>query len=95
MPFDGDRFKKAAFGETRHIIREEVPPRPSTRLTSLGATLTAVSARRGADPARLSRLVRGELDWIMMKCLEKDRARRYETAAGLAKDVRRFEDLVV
>jgi hypothetical protein len=89
-PFDGDRFRKAAFDEIRRIIREEEPPRPSTRLTSLGATLTAVSARRGTDPGRLSKLVRGELDWVVMKCLEKDRARRYETVTGLAKDVRRF-----
>jgi serine/threonine protein kinase len=78
-PFDGDRFRKAAFDEIRRIIREEEPPRPSTRLTSLGATLTAVSAKRGTDPARLPGLVRGELDWIVMKRLEKDRSRRYET----------------
>jgi serine/threonine protein kinase/WD40 repeat protein len=89
-PFDGDRFRKAAFDEIRRIIKEEEPPRPSTRLTSLGATLTAVSARRGTEPGRLAGLVRGELDWIAMRCLEKDRNRRYDTAAGLAKDVQRF-----
>jgi serine/threonine protein kinase len=86
-PFDRDRFHKAAFDEIRRIIREEEPPRPSTRLTSLGATLTAVSASRGTDPARLAGLVRGELDWVVMKCLEKDRNRRYETASALARDV--------
>src|SRR5262249_34339833 len=89
-PFDGDRFRKAAFDEIRRIIKEEEPPRPSTRLTSLGATLTAVSATRGADPGRLAGLMRGELDWVVMKCLEKDRSRRYDTASGLAKDVERF-----
>jgi serine/threonine protein kinase len=89
-PFDRDRFRKAAFDEIRRIIREEEPPRPSTRLTSLGATLTAVSANRGTDPARLAGLVRGELDWIVMKCLEKDRGRRYETANGLARDLQRY-----
>jgi serine/threonine protein kinase len=66
-PFDGDRFRKAAFDEIRRIIKEEEPPRPSTRLTSLGATLTAVSANRGTDPGKLSSLVRGELDWIVMR----------------------------
>src|SRR5207344_2042936 len=60
-PFDRQRFETAAYDEIRRIIKEEDPPKPSTRLTSLGATLTAVSARRGTDPARLSRLVRGEL----------------------------------
>ncbi|MFO0848263.1 MAG: tetratricopeptide repeat protein [Gemmataceae bacterium] len=89
-PFDGDRFRKAAFDEIRRIIKEEEPPRPSTRLTSLGATLTAVSAKRGTDPGKLSALVRGELDWIVMRCLEKDRARRYDGAATLAKDVQRY-----
>ena len=89
-PFDGDRFRKAAFDEIRRIIKEEEPPRPSTRLTSLGATLTAVSAKRGTDPGRLAGLVRGELDWIVMKCLEKDRTRRYDGATALAKDVQRY-----
>ncbi|MFO0807733.1 MAG: serine/threonine-protein kinase [Gemmataceae bacterium] len=89
-PFDGDRFHKAAFDEIRRIIKEEEPPRPSTRLTSLGVTLTAVSAKRGTDPGQLAGLVRGELDWIVMRCLEKDRTRRYDTAIGLAKDVERY-----
>jgi serine/threonine protein kinase/WD40 repeat protein len=88
-PFDRDRFRQAAFDEIRRIIREEEPPRPSTRLSSLGATLQAVSASRGTDPSRLAGVVRGELDWIVMRCLEKDRVRRYETANGLARDVQR------
>ena len=89
-PFDRDRFRRAAFDEIRRIIREEEPPRPSTRLSSLGPTLTDVSAQRGTDPGKLAGVVRGELDWIVMKCLEKDRNRRYETANGLARDSQRF-----
>ncbi len=89
-PFDKERFATAAYDEIRRIIREEEPPRPSTRLSTLGETLSQVSARRGTEPARLSALVRGDLDWIVMKALEKDRRRRYETASGLAADVRRF-----
>jgi WD40 repeat protein len=89
-PFDRDRFRKAAFDEIRRIIREEEPPRPSTRLSTLGATLSAVSASRGTDPGKLRGLVRGELDWIVMRYLEKDRGRRYETAIGLARDVQRY-----
>jgi serine/threonine protein kinase len=89
-PFDGERFRKAAYDEIRRIIKEEEPPRPSTRLTSLGATLTAVSAKRGTDPGKLAGVVRGELDWIVMRCLEKDRTRRYDGAATLAKDVQRY-----
>ena len=89
-PFDRDRFRRAAFDEIRRIIREEDPPRPSTRLSSLGPTLTDISAQRGTDPGKLAGVVRGELDWIVMKCLEKDRNRRYETASGLARDVERY-----
>ncbi len=89
-PFDRDRLKKAAFGEMCRIIREEEPPRPSTRLSTLGATVTTVSAQRSTDPRQLGRTIRGELDWIVMKALEKDRSRRYETANGLAMDVQRY-----
>jgi serine/threonine protein kinase/WD40 repeat protein len=89
-PFDRKRFSAAAFDEIRRIIREEEPPRPSTRLTTQAATLPLISANRGVEPGRLASLVRGELDWIAMRCLEKDRTRRYETAAGLAKDVQRY-----
>ncbi len=89
-PFDKKRFATAAYDEIRRIIREEEPPRPSTRLSTLGETLSKVSAQRKTEPARLSAMVRGDLDWIVMKALEKDRRRRYETASGLAADVRRF-----
>ncbi len=89
-PFEKQRFATAAYDEIRRIIKEEEPPRPSTRLSTLGETLTKVSALHRTEPAKLSALVRGDLDWIVMKALEKDRRRRYETASGLAADVRRF-----
>jgi serine/threonine-protein kinase len=89
-PFDKERLRTAAYDEIRRIIREEEPPRPSKRLSTLGATLTAVSAHRKTDPKRLGQLVRGELDWIVMKALEKDRRRRYETASAMAADVQRY-----
>jgi eukaryotic-like serine/threonine-protein kinase len=89
-PFDRERFKGAGYDEIRRIIREEEPPRPSTRLSTLGQAATTVSANRKSDPRRLTALVRGELDWVVMKCLEKDRNRRYETANGLARDVERY-----
>ena len=71
------------------LIREEEAPRPSVRLSS-SEHLPKIAAARKTEPARLPRLVRGELDWIVMKCLEKDRTRRYETASGLARDVERY-----
>ena len=75
----------------RRIIREEEPPRPSTRLSTLAQqAITTVSAQRNIDPRHLSRLFQGELDWIVMKALEKDRNRRYETASALAADVERY-----
>jgi serine/threonine protein kinase len=89
-PFDKERFKEAGYDEMRRIIREEEPPKPSTRISTLGQAATTVSAQRKTDPKRLSQLFRGELDWIVMKCLEKDRDRRYETASALAADVQRF-----
>ncbi|MHB8953707.1 MAG: tetratricopeptide repeat protein [Pirellulaceae bacterium] len=88
-PFDKKRLRSAAFDELLRIIREEEPPRPSTKLSS-SDTLPSVAANRKIEPARLSKLVRGELDWIVMKSLEKDRARRYETAGALAADIERF-----
>src|SRR6188768_1302378 len=74
----------------RRPIREKEPLRPSTRLAALtGEELTTTAKRRGIEPPKLVQLLRGDLDWIAMKCLEKDRARRYETANALAMDVRR------
>jgi eukaryotic-like serine/threonine-protein kinase len=89
-PFPKDRFHQAGYDEIRRIIREEEPPKPSTRISTLGLAADTVSANRGLEQVRLSRLIRGELDWIVMKALEKDRARRYDTAAALAADVQRY-----
>jgi serine/threonine protein kinase len=88
-PLERPRLREAAFGEVVRLIKEEEPPRPSVRLSTSGA-LAKVAASRKTDPAKLTRLVRGELDWIVMRCLEKDRARRYETVNGLARDVERY-----
>src|SRR5262249_38394857 len=89
-PFTKERFRRAAYDEVRRIIREEDPPRPSTRLSESKDSLPSISALRHTEPAKLTKLVRGELDWIVMKALEKDRNRRYETANGLAMDVQRY-----
>jgi WD40 repeat protein/serine/threonine protein kinase len=89
-PCDKERLKTAAYDEIRRIIREEEPARPSTRITTLGAAALRVSANRNSDPRRLSQLVKGELDWIVMKALEKDRNRRYETASAFAADAQRY-----
>jgi tetratricopeptide (TPR) repeat protein len=89
-PFDQKRFKEVGFDEMRRIIREEEPPKPSTRISTLGQAATTVSTNRKSDPRQLSRLFRGELDWIVMKALEKDRNRRYETVSAFAADVQRY-----
>ena len=89
-PFDRKRFATAAYDEIRRIIKEEEPPRPSTRLSTMGESLSKVSSQRKTEPAKLSALVKGDLDWIVMKALEKDRSRRYDTASAFAADVRRF-----
>jgi WD40 repeat protein len=87
-PFGRKRLNEAAFDEMLRIIREEEPPKPSTRLSSSNA-LPSIAANRGLEPLKLNRLVQGELDWIVMKSLEKDRNRRYETASGFAADIER------
>ncbi len=89
-PFDKERLAKAAFEEVRRIIREEEPPRPSTRISTLGETLPSISAQRHMNPGKLGALIRGELDWIVMRAMEKDRARRYATAVEFARDVERY-----
>jgi serine/threonine protein kinase/tetratricopeptide (TPR) repeat protein len=105
-PFDKQKLRTAAFHEMLRIIREDEPEKPSTRLSqsshhapreepgsvtrSVTTTLASIAAVRSTEPARLSKLVKGELDWIVMKALEKDRSRRYETAADFAADVQRF-----
>jgi serine/threonine protein kinase/WD40 repeat protein len=88
-PFEKETLARAALDEVRRMIRETEPPTPSMRLQGLGQRLNETAQRRHAEPSLLPRLVRGDLDWIAMKALEKDRARRYETANGLARDVER------
>ena len=80
-PFDKERLREAGLEEIRRIIREEEPPRPSTRVSTLGQAASTISSCRKSDPKRLSQVLRGELDWIVMKALDKDRNRRYETAS--------------
>jgi WD40 repeat protein/serine/threonine protein kinase len=89
-PFEKDRLKKVGYDEMRRIIREEEPPRPSTRISTLGQAAMTVSSQRRSEPKRLSQLCRGELDWIVMKALEKDRSRRYDSASAFAADVQRY-----
>jgi len=89
-PLTHKRLKEAAYGEILRLIKEEEPPKPSTRLSDSGEALASISAQRKTEPAKLSKLMRGELDWIVMKTLDKDRNHRYETANGLAADVLRY-----
>jgi tetratricopeptide (TPR) repeat protein len=89
-PLEGKRLRSAGYAEMQRIIREEESPRPSVRVSTLGEHLSVVAKDRQCDPKHLSQLLRGELDWIVMRCLEKDRTRRYETANGLARDVEHY-----
>jgi WD40 repeat protein len=88
-PIDGKRLRKAALAEMIRIIQEEEPSKPSTRL-STDEALPSLAALRQTEPRKLMALLRGELDWVVMKCLEKQRDRRYETASGLAQDLQRY-----
>ena len=89
-PFSEEELREAGYLEMQRVIREEEPTKPSTKLNTLGATLTDIAKHRGCTPDFLKKVVRGDLDWIVMKSLEKDRARRYDTASALALDVRRY-----
>jgi eukaryotic-like serine/threonine-protein kinase len=89
-PFDAKELMQAGMDEMRRRIRETDPVRPSNRISGMtGSDSTSTAKRRGMDPHRLVSLLRGDLDWVVMKCLEKDRTRRYETASGLAMDIQR------
>jgi serine/threonine protein kinase/predicted negative regulator of RcsB-dependent stress response len=90
-PFDAQELLKSGLDQMRRTIREQEPSRPSTRLsTMLNAELTEVAKRHSSEPPRLIHLIRGDLDWIVMKALEKDRTRRYESASGLAAELQRY-----
>src|SRR5262249_20176775 len=89
-PFDKERLGTAGYDELRRIIREEEPAPPSTRFSTLGRARDTVSINRRSDPKRLSRQIHGELDWVVMRALEKDRSRRYDTASAFAADVLRY-----
>ena len=92
-PFDKETMKQAGFDEMRRIIREDDPPRPSARVSTLKLKqLSTLSDQRGVDPRKYSHALSGELDWIVMRALEKDRNRRYESASALAADVQRYLD---
>src|SRR5262249_12785683 len=88
-PLEKKQFKDAAFQEILRLIKDVEPQRPSLKL-STSVSLPAIAAQRNLEPAQLSRAVRGDLDWIVMKSLEKERSRRYESASGLARDVERY-----
>jgi serine/threonine protein kinase len=88
-PLERKRLRKAALAEVLRRIKEEEPPRPSTRLTQSKESLASLAAQRRTEPTRLTKAVRGDLDWIAMRCLEKDRTRRYDTASALARDIER------
>ena len=88
-PVDRKSLGKAALLEILRIVREVEAPRPSAKLSTIDA-LPSVAANRGTEPAKLSKLMKGELDWVVLKALEKDRTRRYDTANGLARDIQRY-----
>src|SRR5205807_77048 len=80
-PFPSDELKKAGLLEMLRVVREQEPPRPSTRLSTANA-VASLSANRGTEPKKLAGMLRNEIDWIVMRSLEKDRARRYDSPAG-------------
>jgi serine/threonine protein kinase len=89
-PFDPKELRSKAFAELQRFIREVEPPNPSMRLSTMTDTLPSVAAHRSIEPRKLASTIRGELDWIVMKCLEKDRNRRYETPSSLASDIEHY-----
>ena len=89
-PFDRQRLQTAAIDEMRRILRNEEPPRPSARLSTMGDGLLTASQKRGVDPRKLTQTLHGELDWIVLRAMEKERSRRYETASAFAADVEHY-----
>jgi len=91
-PFTEEQLRRAGYLEMQRVIREEEPTKPSTKLSTLGATLTEIAQQRRVTPEALRRLIQGDLDWIVMKSLDKDRTRRYDTSSALALDIQRHLD---
>lgn len=89
-PLDSKSLRSAGYAEIQRMIREEEPRKPSACISNLGSSLTEIAALRGTEPLKLGRQVRGDMDWIVMKALEKDRKRRYPSVSGLAGDIQRF-----
>ena len=89
FPLNPDRSVRAGYAEIQRMIRDEEPPRPSTRLSGLGNKATDIAKRRHTDPASLARELQGDLDWVTLKAMEKDRTHRYASASELAADIRR------
>jgi tetratricopeptide (TPR) repeat protein len=90
LPFDAAKLRSAAFGEIQRIIRETEPPKASTHLSTLKETKAEIAEKRGTDPSALVKLLRGDLDWITMKAMAKDRTRRYSSASELAAEIERY-----
>ncbi|NIW38223.1 MAG: serine/threonine protein kinase, partial [Gemmatimonadetes bacterium] len=91
-PFETQKLRRAAQLEVLRILKEEEPPKPSTRVHTMGKSSEPLAKERQTDATGLAKLLRGDLDWIVMKALEKDRRRRYETASELAADIGRYFD---
>ncbi len=89
MPLEPERLRRRALDEVRHVIQQESPPKPSTRVETLGARATEIAKRRDVEPLHLKRQLKGDLDWVVMKTLEKECSRRYTSASNLAQDLQR------
>ena len=90
LPFGAEDLRRAGFDEMRRMIREDQPTRPSAKVSALGTASSTVARNRHTDPTSLARELRGDLDWIALKCLEKERVRRYDSPSALAADIERF-----
>lgn len=89
-PLESQRLRTAGYAEMQRLIKEEEPPSPSSRLSTCGKQLTIIAKHRSVSPDRLAKQVKGDLDWIVLKALEKDRGRRFETASGMSADIQRY-----
>jgi len=89
LPFDAQVLRRAGYDEMRRMIREQEPPKPTTRLSSLGQSAQEIAKRRQTDVTSLAKELRGDLDWVTMKAMEKDRTRRYASSSELAADIER------